>query len=49
MRERSRETDMYLVRGKRNCGEGVGIRETERDIGSGTKGRREVHGEGRVI
>ena len=49
MRERSRETEMYLVRGKGNYGEGVGIRETERDIGSGTKGRREVYGEGRVI
>ena len=24
-------------------------RETERDIGSGIKGRREVYGEGRVI
>ena len=49
MRERSWETDTYLVRGKGNYGDGVGIREMERDIGSGTKGRREVFGEGRVI
>ena len=49
MKERSRETEMYLVRGKGNYGEGVGIRAMERDIGSGTKGRREVYGEGRVI